>query len=413
MPLTKVSYSMITGSVINAFDYMTAAQIQDVQSGTGSVDVTAALQAALDAGYSATLALCKAVYLPSGKYLITSSLLLRDNACIFGENSDTTIIQGVAANFANKSLMRNYYAENPSSGQTMNGWNLREFTLQLSTGSYTATTIGLNMRQVASSYVYKVNIYNVDYGIRTNGYCQYNTLDKVKIQANNGMNLIADGGGNLLLNCQIGANTLPLNIVTGVWEVVSGTYEDLGSSCTRCILVGLTPAAGTDVQVTMFGVYVEGNNASTTALEIRASVTFSACYNLTIHNVLGPIVDGSTAGNFTLLQPNYYNPAPFLAQRVAFSNGINTAELGSINATSGNLLNVRNNSNSGAGSLSVAILFPNGGAPGNSGVYAGSGSPEGVLTAAIGSIYLRSDGGAGTSLYVKETGTGNTGWVGK
>ena len=41
----------------------------------------------------------------------------------------------------------------------------------------------------------------------------------------------------------------------------------------------------------------------------------------------------------------------------------------------------------------------------------GSGSPEGVITANVGSIYFRTDGGAGTSLYFKETGTGNTGWV--
>jgi hypothetical protein len=35
------------------------------------------------------------------------------------------------------------------------------------------------------------------------------------------------------------------------------------------------------------------------------------------------------------------------------------------------------------------------------------------VTAAIGSMYLRTDGGAGTSHYVKESGTGNTGWVAK
>jgi len=43
----------------------------------------------------------------------------------------------------------------------------------------------------------------------------------------------------------------------------------------------------------------------------------------------------------------------------------------------------------------------------------GAGSPEGVVTAPIGSLYGRSDGGAGTCLYVKESGTGNTGWVAK
>jgi hypothetical protein len=51
----------------------------------------------------------------------------------------------------------------------------------------------------------------------------------------------------------------------------------------------------------------------------------------------------------------------------------------------------------------------------NNGVkwIAGSNSPEGVVTAPVGSLYSRTNGGAGTSLYVKESGAGNTGWVGK
>lgn len=43
----------------------------------------------------------------------------------------------------------------------------------------------------------------------------------------------------------------------------------------------------------------------------------------------------------------------------------------------------------------------------------GSGTPEGSISANIGSTYRRTDGGAGTSFYVKESGSGNTGWVGK
>jgi hypothetical protein len=46
-------------------------------------------------------------------------------------------------------------------------------------------------------------------------------------------------------------------------------------------------------------------------------------------------------------------------------------------------------------------------------ITSGTGSPEGVLTASIGSWYTRTDGGANTTLYVKESGTGNTGWVAK
>ncbi len=43
----------------------------------------------------------------------------------------------------------------------------------------------------------------------------------------------------------------------------------------------------------------------------------------------------------------------------------------------------------------------------------GAGSPEGVISARVGSMYLRQDGGAGTTLYIKESGTGSTGWIAK
>lgn len=43
----------------------------------------------------------------------------------------------------------------------------------------------------------------------------------------------------------------------------------------------------------------------------------------------------------------------------------------------------------------------------------GSSNPEGAVTAPAGSLYLRSTGGAGTTFYVKESGSGNTGWIGK
>lgn len=41
----------------------------------------------------------------------------------------------------------------------------------------------------------------------------------------------------------------------------------------------------------------------------------------------------------------------------------------------------------------------------------GAGSPNGSAVGNIGSIYLRNDGSTGTSFYVKESGTGNTGWT--
>lgn len=46
-------------------------------------------------------------------------------------------------------------------------------------------------------------------------------------------------------------------------------------------------------------------------------------------------------------------------------------------------------------------------------IFQGNGTPEGNVIATVGSLYCRLDGGAGTTLYVKESGTSNTGWVAK
>lgn len=44
----------------------------------------------------------------------------------------------------------------------------------------------------------------------------------------------------------------------------------------------------------------------------------------------------------------------------------------------------------------------------------GTGSPENVVTGSVGDLYTRTDGGANTTLYVKESGNNsNTGWVAK
>jgi len=44
-------------------------------------------------------------------------------------------------------------------------------------------------------------------------------------------------------------------------------------------------------------------------------------------------------------------------------------------------------------------------------VMFGSGTPESNVIAPIGSIFMRTDGGGSTAVYIKESGSGNTGWV--
>lgn len=63
------------------------------------------------------------------------------------------------------------------------------------------------------------------------------------------------------------------------------------------------------------------------------------------------------------------------------------------------------------GTLSVAVAT--GGNITYDGVLirSGAGTPEGTLAAPVGSLFLRNNGAYGTSLYVKENGVGNTGWI--
>lgn len=42
-----------------------------------------------------------------------------------------------------------------------------------------------------------------------------------------------------------------------------------------------------------------------------------------------------------------------------------------------------------------------------------TGTPEAAIAAPVGSLATRTDGGASTTFYVKQSGTGNTGWVAK
>lgn len=47
-------------------------------------------------------------------------------------------------------------------------------------------------------------------------------------------------------------------------------------------------------------------------------------------------------------------------------------------------------------------------------ILSGNGSPVNTVKAPVGSLYTRLDGGANTTLYVKESGgTGSSGWVAK
>lgn len=83
MSLTKVTYSMIKGEVVNVFDYMTEAQIADVQAGTNTIDVTSPINAANAA--AATKPFGATVWFPAGIYRTTAEISIPNKVSWQGE----------------------------------------------------------------------------------------------------------------------------------------------------------------------------------------------------------------------------------------------------------------------------------------------------------------------------------------
>lgn len=85
MALTKVHSRMIDQAVVNVVDLGA--------DSTGVTDSAAIIQSAVDSS--------NLVYIPEGTYLVTESIILKDNTHIYGDGIDATIIQegGSAADF--------------------------------------------------------------------------------------------------------------------------------------------------------------------------------------------------------------------------------------------------------------------------------------------------------------------------
>lgn len=107
-------------------------------------------------------------------------------------------------------------------------------------------------------------------------------------------------------------------------------------------------------------------------------------------------------GNESVTQPGAVNVISGNGADIIFSGGTLRSSLD-------------NTYDFGTSSMRYANGFIRAVRPGAGGVIwtSGTGSPEGVVVAPVGSLFTRTDGGASTTLYCKETGSGSTGWSAK
>jgi hypothetical protein len=183
------------------------------------------------------------------------------------------------------------------------------------------------------------------------------------------------------------ASTTPLAGTEVLPIVQSGTTKQVSvANLTAGRAVSMLSGTVTDSIATPVPFNINNNNAGTSA---GTRVNFQ--FNGSTVGYVGNQFDGSDFNNL-------YNANRFHLFTIGGTEYFRIVNA-DITATAGNLI--------------IATAGKGVRLPGGITWTSGAGSPEGVVTAPVGSLYSRSDGGLLSSLYVKESGSGNTGWVGK
>ena len=437
MALTKATNSLISGAVANVLDFGA--------DPSGSTDSTSAIQAAIDSCATTdrtegipNTPVSNQVHIPAGTYLVSASLNVTSYLNITGAGRQTTFIKSSITNgtavfniqYSTSGLSQNY---NRISDFTINGQGNN------TQGIYVAFA---NRFELSSVQVMKCanralylqggvintinNFYSWDCGSLTeSAVLLYGASPAF------GPNATTFMGGEVYASPNIGMHVqecVSLNVCGMTFQANEG----------NAILVT------NGLQIQIDGCYFEVNKDD---IKLLNTVSCSVTNNLfalpkagyTAFIVLNKMTNGEIYGNEFQVGKNAIGqtteigsllfdqshvgnnfgtqPLPIDAAILALANN-NGSIIERWDATSyGNAVYGRNIFKSRTYHDDSVYMLTAGDTFNwiDSGVIwrTGTGSPEGGITAPVGSMFTRSDGGTSTTLYVKESGTGNTGWVAK
>jgi hypothetical protein len=180
-------------------------------------------------------------------------------------------------------------------------------------------------------------------------------------------------------------------LLQSTYTVVSGNHI-LSPTITSATFSG--PSAGNLALVE--GSVIEGNHVRNTASPMTINFSSADTLRIAQNYVMGAGTSDTSINSLTFASNDIpsiaYPTQSFRAGNVAFNLSATTGEpIGWLCTASGT-----------SGTWIPIGTF-----------ITGSGSPEGNITAPIASLYTNTSGGASTTLYVKTSGTGNTGWTAK
>jgi hypothetical protein len=431
MALTKATYSMINGAPVNVLDYGA--------DNTGITDSAAAFNAAFAASTT--------VYVPRGTYLVNSSINVPSAGTLFGENKTNTVIRaGTLAQNVISLPQSNYNVRIRRLGIDCNSL-ASQGIVSLSTTFGEAAHLLIEDVEINNSIGKNINLKFMAYAVLRDVYSSNIAANGIAtgLFLENCANCEIHGGlyyNNRQASAVLFKTTTTLFLGARFYNdaaVVSPTLMELDSSFNNSIVDCTFEPQGAANVVTNISL------VGTTGVYNCTDNNFINCKFIGLTNTCTNVIAVGTANaayktkiqNCTFIKPTstssilLTNQADTLIENCADLINYDTPTYANVSVTnnSGNAYSIKTAIN---GANSVNPLTTNTGTVGNaslkwSSVAATSflvgtssvtftsdtGSPEGALTAIVGSLYTRTNGGSGTTLYIKESGTGNTGWVAK
>ena len=391
--------------------------------GDGTTDDTTAMQNAFSSGASV-------VYIPAGTYLISTKLTFSCN--IYGDGV-TSIIKTSGNITALESttsygFIKSIKITSNGGGSTNNHGLVLKYCSRSLIDSVWVISMGghgiwIDSTSGNNNLLNLSNVQSVSNGI--NGIYIYGgvdnnamTFENIDVRSNAGSGIVFNGtspsviAGNFLNSVSAQSNTVYGVAFLGTLCRNNVGWVYLESNGTTDLYFDAS-AHGNFIQTTNDGTSIVDSNGYNTVLSAGSAPTSRYTFN-SVDFVQARIWDGTNVGQLAATQTGtrafaFTATGSSSAFSTTFAKGAATTHTvlveGSIRASDplaqgsyiGGTLSVSN--------PTYTATWPT--------IRAGAGSPEGVVTARIGSIYQRTDGGAGTSFYVKESGTGNTGWAAK
>jgi hypothetical protein len=414
MSLTKISFSMINGAPINVLDYGA--------DPTGTANSSTAINLALATG--------RHIYIPQGTYRLDSALTPMSNQTIQGDGCNATVLSANTVGMTCINYPSGYWSNVQIRDLNVDGNSKAAIGINLVSANQGAVSnCLLDNITSANNTLYNVYAYQATYSTfnRLNlSYGQYglflfecydvlvsNSLmyesskaclnnfkgSQNKFVCNHLFNglvfapslLILDGGSGMVFD---GCTFEPTAINGVTYEVIiKSTTSGLNAVPVDCLFIncrwiGQTAMKTNCVYVATVGAaykitfqlcqFIKPTGASI-VLGSQQYTSIIQCVDLAGYDTLtyAPVTVSNTGGN-----PYYQENLP--------GNFLFTVSANAVTATSF----------VSTGTVSTQWI-------------SGTGSPEGIVVASKGCLFSRTDGGASTCFYVKETASGNTGWVAK